>query len=73
VAARLRDDRADLHLFALRAVANRPLRQLHRVTPDPAGALAAGDYEGLAALELNALGLKTAPRPGHRRGGRAGA
>jgi hypothetical protein len=72
VAARLRDDRADLHLFALRAVANRPLRQLHRVTPDPAGALAAGDYEGLAALELNALGLKTAPRPGHRRGGDAG-
>jgi hypothetical protein len=62
-AARLRDDRADLHLFALRAVANRPLRQLHRVTPDPAGALAAGDYEGLAVLELSALGLRAARRP----------
>jgi hypothetical protein len=33
------------------------------VTPDPAGALAAGDYEGLAALELRALGLRVAPRP----------
>lgn len=63
VAARLRDEQADLHLFALRAVANRPLRQLRRVTHDPAGALAAGDYEGLAALELNALGLRAAPRP----------
>ena len=30
-AARLRLDGADLELFALRAVANRPLRQLHRV------------------------------------------
>jgi hypothetical protein len=58
-AARLRDGRADLRLFALRAVANRPLRQLRRVTDDPAGALAAGDYEGLAALELEALGLST--------------
>lgn len=73
VAARLRDDRADLHLFALRAVANRPLRQLRRVTSDPAGALAAGDYEGLAALELNALGLRAAPRTRQRRGGPAEA
>jgi hypothetical protein len=73
VAARLRDDQVDLHLFALRAVANRPLRQLRRVTPDPAGALAAGDYEGLAALELNALGLRVAPRPRQRRGGPAEA
>jgi hypothetical protein len=60
-AARLRSDHADLHLFALRAVANRPLRQLARVTDDPAGALAAGDYEGLAALELRALGLSARP------------
>jgi hypothetical protein len=67
-AARLRDDHADLHLFALRAVANRPLRQLRRVTPDPAGALAAGDHEGLAALELGALGLSTT-----RRAARAGS
>ena len=57
-ASRLRLAGADLELFALRAVANRPLRQLHRVTPDPAGALRAGDYEALADLELRALGLR---------------
>jgi hypothetical protein len=43
-------------------VANRPLRQLHRVTPDPAGDLRAGDYEALADLELRALGLRARPR-----------
>jgi hypothetical protein len=59
-ASGLRRDRADLELFALRAVANRPLRQLRRVTADPAGALRAGDYAGLAALELRALGLRPA-------------
>ena len=57
-ASRLRLAGADLELFALRAVANRPLRQLHRVTPDPAGALRGGDYEALADLELRALGLR---------------
>ena len=57
-ASRLRLAGADLELFALRAVANRPLRQLHRVTPDPAGALRSGDYEALADLELRALGLR---------------
>jgi hypothetical protein len=57
-ASRLRLAGADLELFALRAVANRPLRQLHRVTPDPTGALRAGDYEALADLELRALGLR---------------
>jgi hypothetical protein len=57
-ASRLRLAGADLELFALRAVANRPLRQLHRVTPDPAGALRAGEYEALADLELRALGLR---------------
>ena len=61
-ASRLRAGGADLELFALRAVANRSLRELHRVTPDPAGALRAGDYAGLAALELRALGLRTEPR-----------
>ncbi|HEX6678098.1 MAG TPA: hypothetical protein VF486_24160 [Actinomycetes bacterium] len=61
-AARLRDDNADLHLFALRAVARRPLRQLRLVTDDPAGALAAGRYDALAALELQALGLRATPR-----------
>lgn len=62
-AARLRIDAADLHLFALRAVATRPLYELQKVTPDPAAALAAGDYGALASLELGALGLE-AP-PGH--------
>jgi hypothetical protein len=61
-AARLRLDGADLQLFALRAVANRPLRELHRVTPDPAGDLRAGEYEALADLELRALGLRAQPR-----------
>jgi hypothetical protein len=57
-ASRLRRAGADLELFAIRAVANRPLRELRRVTPDPAGALRAGDYQGLAELELRALGLR---------------
>jgi hypothetical protein len=57
-ASGLRGDRAELELFALRAVANRPLRQLRRVSADPAGALRAGDYAGLAALELRSLGLR---------------
>jgi hypothetical protein len=61
-ASRLRLGGADLELFALRAVANRSLRELHRVTPDPAGALRSGDYAGLAALELRALGLRPEPR-----------
>jgi hypothetical protein len=61
-ASRLRLGGADLELFALRAVANRSLRELHRVTPDPAGALRSGDYEGLATLELRALGLRPEPR-----------
>jgi hypothetical protein len=61
-ASRLRLAGAELELFALRAVANRPLRELHRVTPDPAGALRAGEYEALADLELRALGLRARPR-----------
>jgi hypothetical protein len=64
-ASRLRLGGADLELFALRALANRSLRELYRVTPDPAGALRAGDYAGLAALELRSLGLRAEPpRPG---------
>jgi hypothetical protein len=63
-ASRLRLDGADLELFALRAVANRSLRELHRVTPDPAGDLRAGEFEALADLELRSLGL----RGGSRRG-----
>jgi hypothetical protein len=61
-ASRLRRAGADLELFAIRAVANRPLRDLHRVTPDPAGALRAGEFEALADLELRALGLRTGVR-----------
>jgi hypothetical protein len=64
-ASRLRLAGADLELFAFRAVANRSLRQLRRVTPDPAGALRSGEYEALADLELRALGL----RAGAHRGG----
>jgi hypothetical protein len=60
-AGRLRLDGADLELFAIRAVANRPLRQLHQVSPDPAGDLRAGEYEALAELELRALGLRARP------------
>ena len=48
-AGRLRLDGADLELFAIRAVANRPLRHLHRVSPDPAG-------------DLRTLGLRARPR-----------
>jgi hypothetical protein len=57
-ASRLRLAGADLELFAFRAVANRPLRELRRVTPDPAEALRSGDYEALADLELRSLGLR---------------
>jgi hypothetical protein len=60
-ASRLRMDGADLELFAIRAVANRPLRQLRRVSADPAGALRSGEYEALADLELRALGLRARP------------
>lgn len=52
---------ADPSLFALRALANRPLRQLHRVHPDPATAWRLGDQAviaRLAALELGELGLR---------------
>jgi hypothetical protein len=60
-ASRLRKDGADLELFAIRAVANRPLRELRRVSADPAGALRAGEHEALADLELRSLGLRARP------------
>ena len=63
-ADRLRIDADDLQLFAIRAVATRPLYELRRACPDPAGCLARGDYEPLAALELGALGLE--PRSPNR-------
>jgi hypothetical protein len=60
-ARRLRIDADDLRLFALRAMATRPLYELRRAAPDPAAAFEAGDYETLAGLELAALGLRTGP------------
>lgn len=56
---------ADLRLFAIRAVANRPLHELRRVSRDPGADLAAGRFDRLAALELAELGLRPpVPRPG---------
>ena len=51
-------DADDLHLFALRAAATAPLHELRKATDDPARALATGDYEALAAIELARLGLR---------------
>lgn len=53
-------------LFALRALATRPLTELHRIDPDPAGAWQRGDprvIDALAELELAALGLRPSVRP----------
>jgi hypothetical protein len=61
-ADRLRVEADDLYLFALRALATRPLPELLAATPDPAAAFAAGDYESLAALELGELGLRVRRR-----------
>jgi hypothetical protein len=61
-AAGLRIDADDLRLFALRAVANAPLHVLRRATPDPAAALERGDYDALAGIELERLGLRATPR-----------
>ena len=58
-ADKIRVDADDLYVFALRAVTNRPLSELRKATPDPGAALASGDYEPLARLELEQLGLKT--------------
>jgi len=57
VATRLIDD---VELFAVRALANRPLGQLAKLGPAPATAWRSGDVEmirALATLELSALGL----------------
>ncbi len=51
----------DVELFALRALINRPLRELASVGPAPAAALWSGDNAqilALAQLELAALGLR---------------
>lgn len=57
---------SDLHLFALRAVASRPLAELRRVEPDPMAAMASGDFVRLAELELRAMGLRTGEREPQR-------
>jgi hypothetical protein len=46
-----------LALIALRALATRPLRDLHEAEPDPWEAFTAGRHGRLAAVELDALGL----------------
>lgn len=62
-AKRLRDEASGWpELFALRALTNRPLRQLRRADDDPHAAYAAGRYHPLAQVELRALGLKLPPR-----------
>ncbi len=57
-AARLRGSSADLRIFAYRALASRPLTLLRRAVPDPAAALAAEEFDALATVELEALGLR---------------
>ncbi|ROR90688.1 hypothetical protein [Nocardioides aurantiacus] len=71
---RFLDARADLDLFALRAMAHQPLHVLARVDDDPAGAWRRGDadvVDRLARLELRSVGLK--PPVGGARGGRVDA
>jgi hypothetical protein len=54
---------AGVQLLALRALANRPLRRLATVDPDPVGAWRREDQlvvRGLAALELQAAGVALA-------------
>lgn len=53
---------AGQQLLALRALANRPLRRLAAVDPDPVGAWRRADpvaLHGLAALELRSAGVRT--------------
>ena len=57
---------ADLDLFALRALANRPLPRLTEISPDPVEAWRRGDSEvvrALAALELRSIGLRPVHGP----------
>jgi hypothetical protein len=68
MASALRDDTA---LFAMRALANRPVRQLAAIDPAPGAAVLRGDsgvIEALAALELGAMGVRSASRRGQSGG-----
>ena len=63
-AQRFVDAAPDLDLFALRAMANQPMRRLARVTDDPAGAWRRADPDvvrALAVLELRECGLRPPP------------
>jgi hypothetical protein len=55
-------DPAFQQFLARRAVERLPYHQLRRVTPDPWSDLARGDYQQLAAAELERLGLSRASR-----------
>ncbi|QQG95808.1 hypothetical protein HBE99_02095 [Mycobacteroides chelonae] len=62
VAVQLAATPAGEQLLALRALANRPLKKLAVVTPDPVAAWRAQDtasMRGLAAIELRASGIST--------------
>lgn len=64
--ARFIDAQEDLDLFALRALANQPMRVLARVSDDPMGAWRARDPEvvrRLAQLELADVGLRPRKLP----------
>jgi len=57
-AERLAQRGPDLKVFALRAIVNRPLHELTRVSPNPVEAFDRGDFGPLATIELEALGLR---------------
>lgn len=60
-AQRFVDAKADLDLFALRAMAGQPMHRLARVSPDPAGAWRRQEsnvVRELAVLELRSSGLR---------------
>ncbi len=64
--ARFIDAQEDLDLFALRALANQPMRVLAKISDDPAGAWRARDPDvvrRLAALELADVGLRPRKMP----------
>jgi hypothetical protein len=66
--AKFIDAQEDLDLFALRALANQPMRVLAKVSDDPAGAWRARDPDvvrRLAELELADVGLRPKKLPGN--------
>lgn len=65
-AQRFLDARADLDLFALRAMANQPMHVLAGISDDPVAAWRHGDravIDALAEVELRQAGLRMPPRP----------